>query len=116
MSWLEFNQRVLDEATLEGHLREFTEAQLVVEADDSDEEYSFRHALTREVVYDDLLVRERKRFHRAVAIFDDAKAPVPPTLLLGLARADAGAGHLVAAQEAYNRLIRQGTPPGAARK
>ena len=64
----------VDEATLEGHLREFTEAQLVVEADDSDEEYSFRHALTREVVYDDLLVRERKRFHRAVA---DAIATLP---------------------------------------
>lgn len=52
-------------------------------------------------------------FHRAVAIFDDAKAPVPPTLLLGLARSDAGIGHFIASQEAYSRLIHQGTPPGA---
>ncbi len=53
------------------------------------------------------------RFQRAVAIFDDAKATVPPTLLLGLARADAAAGRFVASQEAYNRLVRQGAPAGA---
>jgi len=53
------------------------------------------------------------RFKRAVRVFDDAKAPVPPTLLLGYARAAAGNGHLIGAQEAYNRIIRTGTPPGA---
>ncbi|HEX7603494.1 MAG TPA: hypothetical protein VF316_17865 [Polyangiaceae bacterium] len=53
------------------------------------------------------------RFKRAVRVFDDAKAPVPPTLLLGFARAAAGNGHLIGAQEAYNRLVRTGTPPGA---
>lgn len=52
-------------------------------------------------------------FRRAVKIFDDAKAPVPPTLLLGFARASAGKGTVIASQEAYNRIIRQGTPPGA---
>ncbi len=54
------------------------------------------------------------RFHRAVAIFDDAKAlTVPPTLLLGLARSDAKIGRYVAATETYNRIVRQGTQPGA---
>jgi len=55
----------------------------------------------------------RDRFRRAVKIFDDAKAPVPPTLLLGLARSSAGTGSVIQSQEAYNRVIRQGTPPGA---
>ncbi|CAN5791000.1 hypothetical protein BH09MYX1_BH09MYX1_47030 [soil metagenome] len=53
------------------------------------------------------------RFKRAIRVFDDAKAPVPPTLLLGFARGAAGNGHIIAAQEAYNRLIRTGNPPGA---
>jgi hypothetical protein len=53
------------------------------------------------------------RFKRAVRVFDDAKAPVPPTLLLGYARAAAGNGHLIGSQEAYNRIVRTGTPPGA---
>lgn len=57
--------------------------------------------------------KSEDRFHRAIAIFDDAKAPVPPTLLLGAARASAGLGHLVASQEAYNRILRQGVQPGA---
>jgi len=53
------------------------------------------------------------RFHRAVMIFDSAKAPVPPTLLVGYARGAAKSGHYIAAEEAYNRLIRAGLPPGA---
>jgi hypothetical protein len=53
------------------------------------------------------------RFHRAVLIFDNAKAPVPPTLLLGYARGAAGSHHYIAAEEAYNRMIRAGLPPGA---
>jgi len=53
------------------------------------------------------------RFHRAVEIFDNAKAPVPPTLLLGYARGAAKNNHFIAADEAYNRIIRAGLPPGA---
>ncbi len=53
------------------------------------------------------------RFHRAVMIFDNAKAPVPPTLLLGYARGAAQNKHYIGAEEAYNRLIRTGLPPGA---
>jgi len=36
-----------------------------------------------------------------------------PTLMLGLARALAGEGKVVEAQEAYNRIVREGVPPGA---
>ena len=53
------------------------------------------------------------RFHRAVMIFDSAKAPVPPTLILGYARGAALNKHFIAAEEAYNRMIRAGLPPGA---
>jgi hypothetical protein len=53
------------------------------------------------------------RFHRAVMIFDSAKAPVPPTLVLGYARGAALSKHFIAAEEAYNRMIRAGLPPGA---
>ena len=53
------------------------------------------------------------RFHRAVMIFDAAKAVVPPTLILGYARGAAANKHFIAAEEAYNRMIRAGLPPGA---
>jgi len=53
------------------------------------------------------------RFHRAVQIFDAAHANVPPTLLLGYARGAAKNNHFIAAEEAYNRIIRAGLPPGA---
>jgi predicted ATPase len=46
--------------------RELAENHLLV-ADRSGDGYTFRHALTREAVYDDLLPGERQRLHRAVA-------------------------------------------------
>lgn len=46
-------------------IKELIAAQLVVE--ESAERFAFRHALTREAIYDDLLVRERRALHRAVA-------------------------------------------------
>jgi predicted ATPase len=39
-------------------------AQLVVE--ESAEQFAFRHALTRQAIYADLLVRERKALHRRI--------------------------------------------------
>jgi hypothetical protein len=47
------------------------------------------------------------RFRRADALFH------APTLLLGYARAEVGLGKLVNASEAYNRIVREGVPPGA---
>ena len=46
-------------------MQELTNAQLV-EAQSVDE-YAFRHALTREAVYSTLLVRDRRRYHQAIA-------------------------------------------------
>jgi DNA-binding CsgD family transcriptional regulator len=46
-------------------VKELTAAQLVVEV--SAEQFAFRHALTRQAVYADLLVLERRALHRQIA-------------------------------------------------
>ena len=46
-------------------MKELIAAQLVVE--ESEDRFAFRHALTRQAVYADLLVRERKALHRTIA-------------------------------------------------
>ncbi|MFI5271637.1 MAG: AAA family ATPase [Ktedonobacterales bacterium] len=53
------------ETGLLARLKELIAAQLLVEH--SAEQYGFRHALTRQAVYVELLARERQRLHRAVA-------------------------------------------------
>ena len=55
----------VDEATLLGLIKELIAAQLVVE--ESPEQFAFRHALTREATYSELLARERMALHRTVA-------------------------------------------------
>jgi predicted ATPase len=54
-----------DEARLMRLLKELIAAQLVIE--ESAERFAFRHALTRQVVSAQLLVRERKTLHRTIA-------------------------------------------------
>ena len=54
-----------DEATLLDLLKELIAAQLVVEQ--SAERFAFRHALTRQAVYAELLEREQRTMHRAIA-------------------------------------------------
>ena len=51
---------------LEDALREALERHVVMPAGDG--AYAFRHALTREVIYDGLLAGERERLHRQVAL------------------------------------------------
>jgi len=82
--------RGLDDVLLEAHLRELIDEQLLSEIEGGHDEFTFRHALTREVVYDDLLVRERKRLHRSVAEALQATRGTEPALL---------AHHLLAAGE-----------------
>jgi class 3 adenylate cyclase len=82
--------RAVDDVTLESHVRQLIDEQLASEASGGRDEYEFRHALTREVVYDDLLVRERKRLHRSVADALAAGRGTEPALL---------AHHLLAAGE-----------------
>jgi DNA-binding CsgD family transcriptional regulator len=54
-----------DEFELLGQIKELIAAQLVVEA--SADQFVFRHALTREAIYSDLLTRERRAIHRKIA-------------------------------------------------
>jgi DNA-binding CsgD family transcriptional regulator/tetratricopeptide (TPR) repeat protein len=66
----------LSEAMLLAQLRALVQAQLVVE--ESADVFVFRHALTREAVYRDLLERERLTLHRQVlggleALYPEAK-------------------------------------------
>ena len=53
------------EAELVQLIKELITAQLV--AEESEEVFAFRHALTRQAVYTDLLARERKALHRSIA-------------------------------------------------
>ncbi len=54
-----------DEQQLLVLMKELIAAQLVVE--ESAEQFAFRHALTRQAIYADMLVRERKALHRNIA-------------------------------------------------
>ena len=62
-----FLQRIThhDEQELLLLMKEVIAAQLVVE--ESEERFAFRHALTREAIYRQLLLRERKVLHRTLA-------------------------------------------------
>jgi predicted ATPase len=90
--------------------RELVENHLLI-ADTSGQGYVFRHALTREAVYDDLLPGERQQFHRAVArALSDAPALGPPA---AWAVADAVAEHWFAAgdlEPAWRLRSLPGTP------
>jgi DNA-binding CsgD family transcriptional regulator len=55
----------LGDQDLVDRIKELVDAHLVVEI--SDEQFAFRHALTRGVIYSKLLARERKVLHREVA-------------------------------------------------
>jgi DNA-binding CsgD family transcriptional regulator len=54
-----------DEQFLLQAIKELIAAQLVIE--ESAEQFAFRHALTRQAIYADMLVRERKALHRTIA-------------------------------------------------
>jgi DNA-binding CsgD family transcriptional regulator len=68
-----------DEQELLSVMKELIAAQLVVE--ESEERFAFRHSLTRQAVYADLLVRERKALHRSIAdTMERLYAPGSPPL------------------------------------
>jgi DNA-binding CsgD family transcriptional regulator len=54
----------LDESQLLEAMKELIAAQLVVE--ESDDQFAFRHALTRQAIYSTLLTRERKHLHQSI--------------------------------------------------
>jgi len=55
----------VDERTLLAVVKELIAAQVIVE--ESQERFAFRHVLTRQAIYNELLERERAALHRAVA-------------------------------------------------
>ncbi len=65
-----------DEEQLLKVMKELVFAQLVVE--ESTEQFAFRHALTRQVIYTHLLARERTRVHRTIA---ETMEQLPPAAL-----------------------------------
>ena len=70
-----------DEQYLLQAIKEMIAAQVVIE--ESEEQFAFRHALTRQAIYADLLVRERKALHRCIA--DTMERLYVPTLEAHLA-------------------------------
>jgi DNA-binding CsgD family transcriptional regulator/tetratricopeptide (TPR) repeat protein len=86
----------LGDEVLVAAVRELAENHLLV-VDRSGQGYAFRHALTREAVYDDLVPGERQQLHRAVArALSDEPALGPPA---PWAVAEAVAEHWFAAGE-----------------
>lgn len=91
--------RGVDEARLTEDLRQTVDEQLLVEdADGRRSAFEFRHALTREVIYDDLLLPERQRLHLLVAqalVNDGEAAPavVAPHWSAGGDRAHSAAAY-----------------------
>jgi predicted ATPase/DNA-binding CsgD family transcriptional regulator len=65
-----------DEEQLLLAMKELVSAQLVVE--ESTEQFAFRHALTRQAIYMQLLARERARVHRTIA---ETMEQLPPAAL-----------------------------------
>jgi tetratricopeptide (TPR) repeat protein len=93
--------------------RELAENHLLV-ADESGEGYAFRHSLTREAVYDDLLPGERQQLHRAVArALRDDPALGPPA---AWAVAEALAEHWFAAGDLEDALAASVAAGDAARE
>ncbi|MFZ0043585.1 MAG: AAA family ATPase [Solirubrobacteraceae bacterium] len=83
----------LDRATVQAALREAVSEQVLVT--DEDARFSFRHALLREALYDDLLPGERGELHIALACYLERDEPASEE---GKAqRASAIAGHYAAA-------------------
>jgi DNA-binding CsgD family transcriptional regulator len=64
---------VIDETALLNALKELVAAQLIVE--ESADRFAFRHALTRQAVYAELLTRERQTLHRQVGQLLECREP-----------------------------------------
>jgi DNA-binding CsgD family transcriptional regulator len=94
-----------DEVTLLDLMKELIAAQLVVE--ESAEQFAFRHALTRQAIYEGLLARERRVLHRTIA---EALEDLAPTSVLREACLADLAAHCYAAELwekalAYGQLV-----------
>lgn len=76
--------REIDDSALTGDLREAVDEQLLVERREvvqGPASFAFRHALGREVIYDDLLLPERQRIHLLVGEALSSAGTAPPALV-----------------------------------
>lgn len=98
--------RGISESELALHLREAIDQQLVSESGSTTApSYAFRHALTREVIYEELLLPERRRLHlrAAAALKDDLEAAIGAIAQhwsLGGDRSRAAEAHAAAGKQA----------------
>ncbi|HEY6410203.1 MAG TPA: AAA family ATPase, partial [Ktedonobacteraceae bacterium] len=69
-----------DERQLLLLMKELVSAQLVIE--ESADQFAFRHALTRQAIYSQLLARERRMLHRTIAETMEQQSPITPDLHL----------------------------------
>ncbi|HEU0003153.1 MAG TPA: AAA family ATPase [Ktedonobacteraceae bacterium] len=69
-----------DEGQLLQIMKELVSAQLVIE--ESADQFAFRHALTRQAIYSQLLTRERRVLHQSIAETMEQRPPVTPDLHL----------------------------------
>lgn len=110
----------LAEVELLALVKELVSARLVVE--ESAERFAFRHALTREAVYEGLLARERRAIHERVARALERRVAADPSAahwLPDLAHhwhgAEAWDRALITAREAGERALERHAPAAAAR-
>lgn len=85
-------------------VKELIAAQLVVE--ESVEQFAFRHALTRQAIYADLLTRERRGLHQTIAEMLERLHPNKPEIEAGLSY------HYYQAQ-VWEKALRYGQRAGA---
>jgi DNA-binding CsgD family transcriptional regulator/tetratricopeptide (TPR) repeat protein len=108
-----------DEAELLRLIGELVAAQLVVEVEERGDQFAFRHALTRQAVYEQLLGRERRGVHRRIAdtlerLSADSPDPRLDDLAHHFSEAGAWAKALVYAERAGARADALYAPASAA--
>jgi DNA-binding CsgD family transcriptional regulator len=106
----------VEESDLLRLIKELIAAQLVVE--ESAERFAFRHALTRQAIYAELLVRERAALHRTIAetteqMYVHALESVVPDLAYHFSEAGVWDKALHYARRAGERAQALGTPHAA---
>jgi tetratricopeptide (TPR) repeat protein len=106
----------IDERDLLSIVRELVAAHLVVE--DTDDRFAFRHALSRQAVYSDLLGRERRALHMDVLgaleqLGEDTGTPAWEELSYHAYAAGAWAKTITYASQAGQRALRMHAPRAA---
>lgn len=105
-----------DEHQLLQWIRELIDIQLVVE--ESDDAFAFRHALTRQAIYSDLLARERKTLHLLIGrtgeqLYQDSIPAHATELAYHFYQAGEWSEALTYAQQAGERALSLYTPRAA---